>query len=1225
MTFPVFRNFSYGTLASDFTPLLDDYQPGTFLPRLYYFGAGADQVTAATEERAIVSLGKGPDKLTIAYAWDPADGSPTLYQGYGDQGNDTIVGGDAGDALIGGADNDSLLGGKGDDALFGDCGSLPLGDQQLRLTYRPLGVVGGPFIDGYSQVFAGSSAYAQGGDVLHGGIGHDYLDGGLGADTLWGGADTNYFRLTPVGREWQLPWAVDTVGDWALGNNRIVVLDGYGTQASAGQLEEYVRVADVGPDLIVYFDYDGRDGQAPELTVATLSGMAGLRLTASDFVGLTPNRVDDIVPLRLSVGSVFDDEVELDATAQRLPLYLNGGDDRVRVGAGSQQVMVDGGIGNDAMKLGPTHDVVRGGPGSDSIDGMAGSDTIFTGNGGANLLFGSLYALPVAPGDDTVDGGDGNDVIHNDGGRASLTGGRGSDVFVIAQAGWGVPTIRDFARADAAEPDQLILDELSRPGATPSFVAAGQDVLVLVDPDGSGNGYAPEPAVALEGLSIDGLDRLRLVGWGSSPQYVRGYGVVGTPGADTVSPALSDGADLYLQDGDDTILGDATGAFRGFGGRGNDVLAGGPGADLLVGGSGRDSIAGGNGDDQLRGDDVDPRLDFWGGAAPEPVSGDVDTIDGGDGIDLIVGGSGADVLRGGSGSDAFFYASMADLGDTIEDFAPGVGGDRIVIEGLAKEVAGAFDSITHVVRTQVGADTVLSFDPDGLGQGSLGPVVLAVLKNVTASSVITSVQVIIGNLAEANTAPVSTDAESSATEGVALDGALPIAVDAQGDPLAYALAAQAAHGTAVIAAGGGFRYTPAPGFSGEDSFQFRVADDRGASNTYIARIAVVPVNAPPVAAHASYAAFEDTPLAGTLPSAVDADGDSVAYSLARQPSHGSVALTGGREFVYTPAADRYGPDSFEFTVSDGRGGANTYTAEVDVAGVVDTITGTAGDDSLRDRSNGPALLLGLAGDDTLHGEGGGDTLDGGDGIDVAAWETGSQLATLTLSASGASVAVAPGIDALADIERLQFTDKTVVVERGTPTQAYANLPVGLYHFFIVAFDAAPGVTYMDQLAEAYRFFQPQLGDDALRTIVEIFTTKTQFTDVYPTSLSNRDLSVELVSRIVKQSASDAAKAEAVGDIEGALGLGWTRGQVIFTVFGNLANKPFDDPTWGGTAQQFDRQIAVAQVYSEVLLQSTTHLETLRDVLAPVTPTTDVSSEAKIVALIGDALLDGAGA
>jgi Ca2+-binding RTX toxin-like protein len=290
--------------------------------------------------------------------------------------------------------------------------------------------------------------------------------------------------------------------------------------------------------------------------------------------------------------------------------------------------------------------------------------------------------------------------------------------------------------------------------------------------------------------------------------------------------------------------------------------------------------------------------------------------------------------------------------------------------------------------------------------------------------------------------------------------------------------------------------------------------------------------------------------------------------------------------------------------------------------IYDTVTienaiGGAGNDT----------IIGNAANSLLRGNAGNDTIDGGSGADAAVW--GGSARQFTLAFAGAGVVVgdttgAEGTDTLVNVERLHFADKTVIVERGTPTQSYANLPVGLYHFFIVAFDAAPGVTYMDQLAEAYRFFQPQLGDGALRTIVEIFTTKTQFTDVYATGLENRALATELVSRIVKQSASDAAKAEAVNDIEGALGLGWTRGQVIFTVFGNLANKPFDDPTWGGTAQQFDRQIAVAKAYSEVLLQSTTDLPTLRSVLAPVTPSTDVSSEAKLVALIGQALLDGAG-
>ncbi len=49
---------------------------------------------------------------------------------------------------------------------------------------------------------------------------------------------------------------------------------------------------------------------------------------------------------------------------------------------------------------------------------------------------------------------------------------------------------------------------------------------------------------------------------------------------------------------------------------------------------------------------------------------------------------------------------------------------------------------------------------------------------------------------------------------------------------------------------------------------------------------------------------------------------------------------------------------------------------------------------------------------------------------------------------------------------------------------------------------------------------------------------------------------------------------------------------------------------------------MAKVYTEVLNQSTADLATLRDVLAPVDAFTDVSSQATIVTLIGQALLQG---
>jgi hypothetical protein len=170
----------------------------------------------------------------------------------------------------------------------------------------------------------------------------------------------------------------------------------------------------------------------------------------------------------------------------------------------------------------------------------------------------------------------------------------------------------------------------------------------------------------------------------------------------------------------------------------------------------------------------------------------------------------------------------------------------------------------------------------------------------------------------------------------------------------------------------------------------------------------------------------------------------------------------------------------------------------------------------------------------------------------------------------------------------------------------------LYHFFVVSFAAAPGATYMSQLAEAVNFGLP------LKQIVEIFTTKPQFTGVYPTTMSNRELATTLVNNIVKTSASPAARSEAINDIETVLSpaVGWSRGEMLFTVFGNLASKPLTDPVWGGTAKQFQNQLAVARYFTEEMGVASENLATLRGVIGSVTPDTDVSTPEKIVQIIG---------
>ena len=252
----------------------------------------------------------------------------------------------------------------------------------------------------------------------------------------------------------------------------------------------------------------------------------------------------------------------------------------------------------------------------------------------------------------------------------------------------------------------------------------------------------------------------------------------------------------------------------------------------------------------------------------------------------------------------------------------------------------------------------------------------------------------------------------------------------------------------------------------------------------------------------------------------------------------------------------------------------------------------------------------------LEGGPGNDTLIGGDGTDTAVFSGLSRSYQLVFANGSWTVqdkTGTDGTDTLTNIHRLQFTDKTVITDSKAPG-SYIDLPESLWHFCIVAFSAAPGVEYMNQMADAYR------SGLSVQTIVDIFTSKNQFTDVYPTNLSHVDLASALVKNVVKGSASAVVKQGAIDDIVAALDIGWTVGKMIYTVFGNLASKPLDDPTWGNTAHQFQNEMAIAKYYTNIMDQSTTDLSTLRQVLAPVDQNTDVSTPEHIATLVGVALL-----
>ena len=152
--------------------------------------------------------------------------------------------------------------------------------------------------------------------------------------------------------------------------------------------------------------------------------------------------------------------------------------------------------------------------------------------------------------------------------------------------------------------------------------------------------------------------------------------------------------------------------------------------------------------------------------------------------------------------------------------------------------------------------------------------------------------------------------------------------DPDGGTLVAVLENSPSHGTLQFEAPGGFVYTPAPNFHGNDSFSYRADDGQLQSAAVTVTLSVAAVNDPPVAQGQSVATAEDTPLAITL-NGTDADGDSLSFAVATAPTHGTLTGT-APALTYTPAPNYNEPDSFTFTVSDGHGGSTTAAVTITV-------------------------------------------------------------------------------------------------------------------------------------------------------------------------------------------------------------------------------------------------------------------------------------------------------
>ena len=200
--------------------------------------------------------------------------------------------------------------------------------------------------------------------------------------------------------------------------------------------------------------------------------------------------------------------------------------------------------------------------------------------------------------------------------------------------------------------------------------------------------------------------------------------------------------------------------------------------------------------------------------------------------------------------------------------------------------------------------------------------------------------------------PLAADDHSATPAGKVLNSNLAINDrDPQGSVLTYATTpvTAPAHGGVVINSNGTYTYTPAPGYTGVDSFQYTVCNALSKCSTAWAYISVVPArnntgtNNGPLAQNDNAETLAGIAVNGTARNNdIDADGNTLTYTSVSTPTHGSYNLNTDGTYTYTPEAGFIGTDTAKIQVCD-NGTPSLCSTSLLIISVMPDQNGTAND------------------------------------------------------------------------------------------------------------------------------------------------------------------------------------------------------------------------------------------------------------------------------------------
>lgn len=177
-----------------------------------------------------------------------------------------------------------------------------------------------------------------------------------------------------------------------------------------------------------------------------------------------------------------------------------------------------------------------------------------------------------------------------------------------------------------------------------------------------------------------------------------------------------------------------------------------------------------------------------------------------------------------------------------------------------------------------------------------------------------------------NDAPVAVDD----VRGTNIDTPVEIAVlendtdDGSLEPTSIVIVMSAANGSASAASNGVVTYTPATGFTGQDSFTYTAMDTEGLRSNEATVSVSVRLNEAPVA-NADLAEVDEDQSVLTSVLSNDSDDieiDASSVQIVQAPSNGVATVSGAGDISYQPNSNFFGDDTLTYQVSDFENGTS---------------------------------------------------------------------------------------------------------------------------------------------------------------------------------------------------------------------------------------------------------------------------------------------------------------